>query len=1101
MLWPRLAAAEWAALAWELLGASVLLIAVRWLVRRLEKRPRGLGRSGRPAPPPRAAADPAPDPGEMTMDAILARLKLLNPDDLREEIVKAGLKCGPITSTTRFIFEKKLAQALLEHGRALPLHPPDHDALGAAAASQDTQRILKSAVGSPAEQINFSEDRDFGYSVGLNPPEEDAVTSEICSVPFSVMAGVDGHKAVARASTEPPLYYGVCPAYEGAPARNERIHVYEDKKEALQAVRMIKGSRFKAFSSREDAEKFARGICDYFPSPSKTSVPLSPVKITPLFSSGGLKDAVKAGGVLLPYLPVWCYLHKAFPSESSQPLLFHPCAAYVEEMFITSVEHIVNERETFVKLNVLKFCLLMTDGLYLPESETVNKERANSYKNPRTQDLTAKLRKAVEKGDEDTFSDLVWSNPRYLIGSGDNPTIVQEGCRYNVMHVAAKENQASLCQLTLETLENPEFMRLMYPDDEPSMLQKRICYIIDLYLNTPDKMGYDTPLHFACKFGNADVVNVLSAHPLTVKSPRNKCDKTPEDDVVESGGTGVLQFADFIFLKLVVGCYQQLTVFIKFPLCIPQLTRVRGNGEAVMMKVVVVVVVMVICERSKNKSMELKERIREYLKGHYYVPLLRAEDTSSPVIGELWSSDQTAEASHVGHSGGDPRDPVLTLRAFAGPLSPSKAEDFRRLWKTPPREKAGFFQNVRKSDPERGIERVGRELAHELGYPWVEYWDFLGCFVDLSSWEGLQKLEEYLTQQGAGRKGQRSRESEACCPDVSAIDHRRKCSNSISVRAFLEEDDDVSLEEVKNRQNRARNTQSTVSAFGGLGCDILLAEQKTNLLEASAQTSPHSNKNGFCSPLSSSKTLGGKRPKALSGDEALLPPVSSLTVEFDKLNLQNLESSFSKTPNKTMKTKEKILTSRKEAVEGDLIGPPAADKLGNNEIRTENEMSATIAKMCLSSDSSRHEVQHSCSSASSEPVGIPATKEPIHRLFLFGEEPSKLDRDVLAALECTDVDPQQYPAVHRWKSTILCYSPSDRQSWPSPALKGKLKPQLPDVGCPHSCSPGRSSPIGGSPGKPTPAPHSPGVGSPGRYSPANGGHLRRMTRLTQLAAL
>lgn len=157
-------------------------------------------------------------------------------------------------------------------------------------------------------------------------------------------------------------------------------------------------------------------------------------------------------------------------------------------------------------------CLLATDGLCFSESETVNRERANSYKNPRTQDLTSKLRKAVEQGDEDTFSDLIWSNPRYLIGSGDNPTIVQvslhpaslasrlwwqtrgsksgflqEGCRYNVMHVAARENQASICQLTLETLENPEFMRLMYPDDAPDMLQNRICYILDLYLNTPDK--------------------------------------------------------------------------------------------------------------------------------------------------------------------------------------------------------------------------------------------------------------------------------------------------------------------------------------------------------------------------------------------------------------------------------------------------------------------------------------------------------------------------------------------------------------------------------------------------------------------------------------
>lgn len=60
-----------------------------------------------------------------------------------------------------------------------------------------------------------------------------------------------------------------------------------------------------------------------------------------------------------------------------------------------------------------------------PDVESLNKEKANSFKSPRTQDLTAKLRKAVEKGDLATFSDLTWSNPRYLIGSGDNPTVVQ----------------------------------------------------------------------------------------------------------------------------------------------------------------------------------------------------------------------------------------------------------------------------------------------------------------------------------------------------------------------------------------------------------------------------------------------------------------------------------------------------------------------------------------------------------------------------------------------------------------------------------------------------------------------------------------------------
>lgn len=129
------------------------------------------------------------------------------------------------------------------------------------------------------------------------------------------------------------------------------------------------------------------------------------------------------------------------------------------------------------------------------------------------------------------------------------------------------------------------------------------------------------------------------------------------------------------------------------------------------------------------------------------------------------------------------------------------------------------------------------------------------------------------------------------------------------------------------------------------------------LIEAAEPGGPHSSRNGLCHPLSHSRTLVDKRPKAPRGEEAHLPPVSDLTVEFDKLNLQNVGSSVSKTPDENTKTKDKILTSRIDAVERDLLEPPPpADQLGTGR-RTESEMSARIAKMSLSPSSPGHEGQ------------------------------------------------------------------------------------------------------------------------------------------------
>lgn len=963
------------------------------------------------------------------MDAVLSRLKGLTPDELRKEILAMGMNCGPVTATTRSIFERKLARAIQESQGGEGESSDTSESVPGNCQSAPTVIITTATPTDPAcsstQPPAPNDEGDFGYGVGLNPPEEEALLHQ-GGCPDSL--GGDSSQAAAQTPStgppaSPPLYYGVCPVWDDILSRNDRVHVYADKKEALQAVKLMKGSRFKAFPNREDAEKFAKGICDYYPSPSKSSFCVSPVKVGMVFSK---------------------------------------------------------------------------DGMASLEAETMNQEKANSFKSPRTQDLTAKLRKAVEKGDETTFNELVWSNPRYLIGSGDNPTVVQEGCRYNVMHVAAKENQPAICQLLLDTLENPDFMRLMYPDDSEVMLHKRICYIVDLYLNTPDKVLFETPLHFACKFGNPEVVNVLCSHPGIEKHGMNKYDQVPAD---------------------------------------------------------------VICERSKNKSRELIQKIRDYLEDRWYIPLLRATDNSSPaVIGDPWSPDPSDTTSHsfLSRLACSPKDPVMTVRAFAGPLGPSKADEFRRVWKTPPRDRAGHYHHVRKSDAERGAERVGRDLAHEMGHPWAEYWEFIGCFIDLASAEGLRKLEEHLSKKDLSERIQQEageNETSNRFKSPSPSGKSKKICNSISVGAFLEDDDDMSLEEIKNRQNAALTNitavcgkDGSIGAAGGLECHILPITHSTDLIETAAEQSRHRpekatvplNKNGFYSPVSNEKTPNADRQSQSSAD-GLLSPVSNLMIEFEKLSLESKESEQGQSGKKSRgrhEDDEDPCTSLTTEIghlgflenEGNVFGKARDTCESEMEVEVEAEdKSSTSSEEWFSTEETLEGInKRTASTAASELGGCARPQswdqggkdlsssssssssyksldnlqdEFILRtppklknkgLFIAGDEPTKLDSDVLVAVGGVEIDPQKYPTIHKWKHTVLSYSSSDMQSWPSPAvLKGRPGPQMFSSGSPGGSSM-FSSPNRYSPGKHSSS--SPGfgadLGSPGRYSPAHASHVQ-----------
>jgi len=108
------------------------------------------------------------------------------------------------------------------------------------------------------------------------------------------------------------------------------------------------------------------------------------------------------------------------------------------------------------------------------------------FKGPDPTDL-AKLRKTIEKGDYETVEQLIWSNPRYLVSSGETPVILMAGSRYNACHIAAKESKAKILELILKTVSDRNFMKLLFPYDQNDVTDSRIEFLLDLYLNTPDK--------------------------------------------------------------------------------------------------------------------------------------------------------------------------------------------------------------------------------------------------------------------------------------------------------------------------------------------------------------------------------------------------------------------------------------------------------------------------------------------------------------------------------------------------------------------------------------------------------------------------------------
>ena len=145
---------------------------------------------------------------------------LLSDDELRSKLRHFNLPDGPITKTTRKMFERKLQRAL-----KLDSEINEPDSARQSIVKETSSLEPKHRV----EHTNNATDARVGEKLAEELPPSD-------------------------------IYYGVClQPDEGTVPKSRTPLVFTEKSEALLSVKKNSGARFKAFNNRNEAKAFAYG--------------------------------------------------------------------------------------------------------------------------------------------------------------------------------------------------------------------------------------------------------------------------------------------------------------------------------------------------------------------------------------------------------------------------------------------------------------------------------------------------------------------------------------------------------------------------------------------------------------------------------------------------------------------------------------------------------------------------------------------------------------------------------------------------------------------------------------------------------------------------
>lgn len=145
------------------------------------------------------------------------------------------------------------------------------------------------------------------------------------------------------------------------------------------------------------------------------------------------------------------------------------------------------------------------------------------------------------------------------------------------------------------------------------------------------------------------------------------------------------------------------------------------------------------------------------------------------------------------------------------------------------------------------MEKQCRDVAKKTGSGWKEFWPFLGDYVDLTSRDGLEKLETYLSTRYA---------------ELARFEEAERC------REVEEDENDVFLEEMGELEFTTKPKPGTA------GLEVMLEE--LDLISTHPQTYP----------AQTSKPESNASPKhgAMPSDPG--SPLSALSLNLTSLNLE-----------------------------------------------------------------------------------------------------------------------------------------------------------------------------------------------------------------------